>query len=74
MNGDKGSYNKEMWKPYAEYVESPCVNICTLVDSGIEDVCVGCGRTAEEIESYPISTNTEKALINEKALKRLETI
>jgi hypothetical protein len=30
-------------------VESPCVSICRLDDSG---VCVGCFRTADEIASW----------------------
>ncbi len=28
---------------------SPCVRICTLDD---EDVCIGCGRTLEEIKAW----------------------
>jgi|TARA_B100001741_G_C16093116_1_gene387488 predicted Fe-S protein YdhL (DUF1289 family) len=66
--------DEKYWKPYREYVESPCINICTLVDNGLEDVCVGCGRTAEEIEAYPTLTNEQKSDVNKDALLRLETL
>ena len=41
---------------------------------GLEDVCVGCGRTAEEIEAYPTLTNEQKSDVNKDALLRLETL
>ena len=56
--------------------QSPCIGICHLEDNGLEDICIGCGRTAKEIENYPImNTPEDKAKrreINEKALNRLQ--
>ena len=55
--------------------QSPCIGICLLEDDGLEDVCIGCGRTAQEIENYPILNTPEdkikRKIINEKALNRL---
>lgn len=45
-------------------VSSPCVKICKLV----ELVCVGCGRTAEEIKNWPRSDDSYKL----KVLERLK--
>lgn len=47
-----------------------------MQDNGIEDFCVGCGRTMEEITKYP-QTNTPESIaireeINENALNRLQ--
>ena len=48
-------------------VESPCINICTPdPESGL---CVGCGRTIEEITKWPILTEIQKQDI----IKALET-
>ena len=41
-------------------VESPCVNICTIKDN----VCIGCGRTLEEIANWTAMTNEERKSIN----------
>ena len=37
-------------------IESPCVKICKLV----ERVCVGCGRTQDEIRDWVIMTDEER--------------
>lgn len=47
-----------------------------MEDNGIEDICIGCGRTLEEIEHYP-QMNTPESIairheINAKALNRLQ--
>ena len=55
-------------------VESPCIGICTIIDTGLEDVCEGCGRTTEEIEQWPFATDTTKKEVKAKALHRLESI
>jgi uncharacterized protein len=42
-------------------IESPCVNICTLdARSGI---CLGCGRTIDEIAQWTAMTGAERARI-----------
>lgn len=56
--------------------QSPCIGVCLMEDNGIEDICIGCGRTIEEITKYP-QTNTPESIairheINAKALNRLQ--
>lgn len=56
--------------------QSPCIGVCLMEDNGIEDICIGCGRTLEEIEHYP-QMNTPESIarrheINAKALNRLQ--
>ena len=41
---------------------SPCVNICKVED----DVCIGCGRTLEEIAHWTSMSNEERKEINER--------
>jgi len=47
-----------------------------MEDNGIEDICIGCGRTIEEIQNYPIMNTPEdiaaRKVINKKALNRLQ--
>jgi len=56
--------------------QSPCIGVCLIEDSGLEDICSGCGRTMDEITNYPIlNTPEDIALrheINAKALNRLQ--
>ena len=33
-------------------VESTCISICMIEDNGIEDMCIGCGRTMAEITEF----------------------
>lgn len=42
-------------------VESPCISICRMED----EVCVGCGRTVEEVvEWYNFSNDEKQAVLN----------
>ena len=50
-------------------VESPCIFVCTLDAS---DICVGCGRSAQEIMNWTSYSDEEKALVVEESIKRLE--
>ena len=56
--------------------QSPCIGVCLIEDNGTEDICIGCGRTMDEITNYPVmNTPEDKAKrqeINEKALNRLQ--
>ena len=54
-----------------ETADSPCIFVCTLVDNGVEDMCVGCGRTDTEIAKWQTYTEDEKKAINKLALNRL---
>lgn len=39
--------------------KSPCVQICSTYNNGIEMVCCGCNRTQDEIREWPTLTNEE---------------
>lgn len=41
-------------------LESTCVNICKVEDN----VCIGCGRTLEEIAHWTSMSNEERKSIN----------
>jgi uncharacterized protein len=47
---------------------SPCVNICTVKDG----VCIGCGRTLEEIANWTAMTNEERKLINARLSNNIQ--
>ena len=48
-------------------VESPCIRNCCL---NKEDVCIGCGRTVEEITRWGDANDNEKLKILAAAGKR----
>mgnify|MGYP003637539432 FL=1 len=50
-----------------EEIRSPCVSICAL---DMDDVCVGCQRTGEEITRWWGMSSTEKLATLEKAKER----
>jgi predicted Fe-S protein YdhL (DUF1289 family) len=47
---------------------SPCNRICCLNHS---DVCLGCGRTLQEIKDWHIADRTQKLQILQDAQRRL---
>ena len=44
----------------ADVVESPCINVCKIEN----DVCIGCGRTLEEIAHWLEMTDADKEQVN----------
>lgn len=46
-------------------VNSPCINVCTVFDG----ICIGCGRTTEELIKWKKMTDEQKL----KVLERLKT-
>ncbi len=52
-------------------IDSPCNKICTL---DAQKVCVGCGRTRDEIGSWSGLSDGEKRRVVEKAKARLATM
>ena len=56
--------------------QSPCIGVCLMEDNGLEDICIGCGRTMDEITNYPVHNTAEdkakRIEINAKALNRLQ--
>ena len=57
----RGQRNRIRW----EAIKRPCVKICTLEDG----VCIGCGRTQDEIREWVIMTENQR----EKIMERLKT-
>ena len=49
-------------------IESPCISVCQ-VDG--DDVCIGCGRTIDEIVSWLSFSERERARAVSKAKQRL---
>ena len=43
-------------------IESPCIQICKLEN----DICIGCGRTQDEIRDWMILTDEERKEIMER--------
>jgi hypothetical protein len=56
-------------QPEKEDVPSPCALICTLDASGV--MCLGCGRTREEIAQWMRMTVEEKRTVLAAAEARL---
>ena len=50
-------------------METPCVNIC-LLDSET-GLCVGCGRTIEEIASWASMSDSDRRAIMAQFAKRM---
>ncbi|WP_044619152.1 DUF1289 domain-containing protein [Gynuella sunshinyii] len=50
-----------------ESIASPCVRNCCLDDS---EVCLGCGRTLQEIKDWWNCSNSDKRLIIRRAQTR----
>jgi uncharacterized protein len=48
-------------------VESPCINVCTL---NAQRVCIGCGRTIDEIASWSRLSDEERRTVCEQAAQR----
>lgn len=45
---------------FDDLVESPCIDVCKIEN----DVCIGCGRTLEEIAHWSEMTDEEKEQVN----------
>ncbi|WP_448578893.1 DUF1289 domain-containing protein [Thermaurantiacus sp.] len=53
--------------PTASLVPSPCRNICQLK----RGICIGCGRTGEEIAAWPTASDPVRLQIRARADARL---
>ena len=49
-------------------VESPCINVCKIEN----DVCIGCGRTLEEIAHWSEMTDAEKEQVNANLQNKIQ--
>jgi len=51
-------------------VESPCINVCTL---DAQKVCIGCGRTIEEIAVWSRLGDEERRAVCQQAAHRKQS-
>ncbi len=54
----------------AKRIDSPCVSICRLKGG----LCVGCGRTTEEITRWQSMKRPERMKTNQRAAQRLRKL
>ena len=47
---------------------SPCVSICAL---DVDDICIGCYRSADEVTDWFLADKEEKEAILERARERM---
>lgn len=50
--------------------DSPCVGICSTTYG--DDVCLGCGRTFDEVNDWNKMSEAEKISVNERLQKERE--
>lgn len=55
-----------------DLTDSPCVGICSATALG-DDICVGCGRTFDEVRLWNTFSDDEKKAINLR-LKNTTTV
>lgn len=53
-------------------IETPCVNLCVL--DGVTGLCVGCGRTGDEIAHWLILSPTERTALLAQLPARLDNM
>ena len=51
-----------------DLTDSPCVGICSSTNVG-DAICIGCGRTAEEVIEWNTYTDGQKIGINLRLMK-----
>jgi predicted Fe-S protein YdhL (DUF1289 family) len=51
-------------------IESPCVNVCTL---DAHKICIGCGRTIDEIAVWSRLGDEERRAVCERAARRKQS-
>lgn len=50
--------------------KNPCVSICKLKD----DICIGCGRSRDEMKAWKGMKNKERKAVNALAVERLKAL
>ena len=53
---------------FDDVVESPCINVCKIEN----DVCIGCGRTLEEIAHWSEMTDADKEQVNANLQNKIQ--
>ena len=51
-------------------IESPCIGVCTVIDNK----CIGCLRTSEEIKNWLYFSDEERNKITRKCLNETDRI
>ena len=51
--------------------DTPCVGVCSTTNLG-DSVCIGCGRTANEVIQWNTYSDYKKTLINDRIKNRPE--
>ncbi len=51
--------------------DSPCVGICSATALG-DEICIGCGRTFEEVRLWNTFTDEQKIAINQRLNQPVE--
>lgn len=54
-------------KAYEKPVKSPCISLCAL---DINDICMGCQRTGDEISRWGTMTNPQRRAVLEQIEQR----
>ena len=49
-------------------IESPCIGICTLINNS----CIGCTRTSEEISNWLFYKDNERHNITKRCLQNMQ--
>ena len=49
-------------------IESPCIGVCTVLNNR----CIGCLRTSEEIKNWLYFSDAQRNKITRKCLKNME--
>jgi len=50
--------------------KNPCISVCKLQG----DICLGCGRSRDEMKSWKGMKNKERKQVNERAAERLKAL
>ena len=48
------------------HVDTPCIGICSTAIG--DSICIGCGRTFDEVNSWNTLTDEEKTKINKRLI------
>ena len=52
-------------------IESPCIQVCEL---DADDICLGCGRSLEEIGAWMYADDAERRAIVKRSYQRLAQV
>jgi len=58
--------DSETSSPSVDSIESPCIDVCKL---NSDFVCIGCGRTIDEVLKWPEYTDVQKKAVLDRIFK-----